>query len=366
MITQLGKSNCFTLGANGMESLNRVHVSRGTKIFAYGYAMNEQLFVVYDDNMNAVEIARSERVEEYELDRYFSPLHHLEDTIRPISKQFGIGFYYDESGEVISDDVIELSLKRAENWKKLKQEVKERKQREKEELREQLIKDYPYLTRIEKSFDHKTCGNNIRTELKRNFPNVKFSVRYSSFSGGDSYDISWYDGPLREDVDAIVGKYRDMHPDEYSQGDYWDCKPSVFNNLFGSVGYVCCNRHLSDKAGEKVLKIYPELNENNYKTYIFDNRELYSAIHRRNNPTFDDVLELVALYTDLTEKPTERKQISVEGLKIEDYSEKSFILVGDTMPIKDELKKIGGIWLRNKKCWCFSNKKRQEIEDLIK
>ena len=365
MITHLGKSNAMMLGASGMESLNRVHISKGTKIYAFGYGMSEQHYVVYDDNMNAVAIADTEQVDEYELDRYFSPLHHLDETTRPISKQFGIGFYYDESGEEVSEDVINLSLKRAENWKKLKQEVKERKQREKEELREQLIKEYPYLTRIEKGFDHKTTGNNIRTELKRNFPNVKFSVRYSSFSGGDSYDIDWTDGPVTGDVNAIVNKYMDMHPDEYTQGDYWDCKPSVFNNLFGSVGYITTHRRLSDKATEKVLKMYPDLNEDNYKTYSFGS-EINQAIRFNNRYTFDEVLHSVAYHTDLTEKPTERKQISVEGLKIEDYSEKSFVLIGDTMPIKDELKKIGGIWLRNKKCWCFSNKKRNEIEELIK
>ena len=47
----------------------------------------------------------------------------------------------------------------------------------------------------------------IRKELKAKWPNVKFRVRSESFAGGSAVDIYWTDGPTREQVRDVVGKY---------------------------------------------------------------------------------------------------------------------------------------------------------------
>lgn len=268
----LGTANqMFRLGSSGLEQLYRVHLSKGTIVFAYGFAMSKQTFVVYDDDMNAVELFLGDdinAIDKYDLDKYFSEIHHLDETTLPISKKFGIGFYYDESGELVPDEIIERSLKRAEAVNKFRQQEKERKERESLEETERLKKEYDYLTRCEKN-DHVTTGKNIRAELKRNFPKTKFSVRYKSFSGGDEYFISWTDGPTTKEVDNIVRKYGDMHPDPYSMGDYWDCVPSNFNYLFGSVGYVSVDRSISSDGIEYVKQKYSDLTEENMKNYPY-------------------------------------------------------------------------------------------------
>lgn len=215
------KSNQFMLGATGMERAQSVYLHKGTKIIAHGYAMSVQYFVIYDDEMNAVEIFDGDDVhadlDEYELDKYFSELHHVDDTVRPISKKFGIGFYYDESGELIDDETINRSLERAKAMAQFRKDVAERKERESKEKSERLKKEYSYLQQItDKYSDHKTVGSNIRTELKRNFPTTKFSVRYKSFRGGNEYSITWSDGPTTKQVDALVQKYQDKHPDAYA------------------------------------------------------------------------------------------------------------------------------------------------------
>ncbi len=48
----------------------------------------------------------------------------------------------------------------------------------------------------------------IKSELKKAFPKQKFSVRYDSFSGGDSVSIRWELGPTSAQVDVIVNKYQ--------------------------------------------------------------------------------------------------------------------------------------------------------------
>ena len=53
------------------------------------------------------------------------------------------------------------------------------------------------------------------------------------------------------------------------------------------------------------------------------------------------------------------------NLSIVVYSEKSFLVKGDTRPIKDDLKKLGGLWFKKESAWLFSNKKREAVEAYI-
>lgn len=352
MVTKLGKDNSYMLfGATGtMEQNERVHIAKGTKIFAYGFAMSLQYFVVYNDKMDAVEIGSPDEVNTVEdlPERYFSPRHHLDETTRPISKKFGIGFYYDESDEVISDEVINNSLERADKIERLEEEKERQEQRDKEATRERLLKEYSYLERADK-FDHKAAGRNIRTELKRAFPGVKFSVRYDSFSGGDSYDVDWTDGPTAKQVRDIIDKYGDMHPDSYSYGDYWDCVPSIFNGLFGSVGYTCANRHLSDEAIQKAMQDNPTLSRDDACDMLYK-KDLTPAIE---------------------EKKQQKKSESTckaGNYNVIEYSDKAFAVTGDTKAIKDDLKRLGGRFNAKLRCgagWIFSNKQREAVEKYL-
>jgi len=59
--------------------------------------------------------------------------------------------------------------------------------------------------------EHVLAAKAIRVVLKKAFPKTKFSVTSSSFSMGNSVDISWQDGPAQKDVDALVEKYQYGH-----------------------------------------------------------------------------------------------------------------------------------------------------------
>ena len=365
------KSNQYRLGANGMEQLQSVYLHKGTKIIAHVFAMCVQYFVIYDDKMNAVEICNGDPndIDEYDLDSYFSPLQHIDDACLPISKVFGIGFYYDESGELISDDIIRKSLERANNIEKLKKEVQSRKERESKELTERLIKEYSYLKRCDK-YDHKTCGENIRIELKRKFPTTKFSVRYKSFSGGNEYSISWTDGATTKQVDEVVNKYRDTHPDEYSCGDYWDYKPSNFNNLFGGVSYIMTHRDISEDAIRKTRERFADLNEDNMKQYNYgiEGANSYAC---RVNVNLDDMIHWLARSIDWQEvapNQDEKQSTVCVDFEIVDYSEKSFAVIGDTKSIKDELKRLGGKFNFRLSCgagWIFPKTKIEDVRKYL-
>jgi hypothetical protein len=60
-------------------------------------------------------------------------------------------------------------------------------------------------------------------------------------------------------------------------------------------------------------------------------------------------------------------------LKIVQYSEQSVALIGETFSIKDEIKKLGGVFNKSLTVdnnrvpgWIFTNSKKTEVEDLIK
>lgn len=44
----------------------------------------------------------------------------------------------------------------------------------------------------------------VREALKMAFPNIKFSVRSSQYSGGASIDVSWVDGPREQAVEQVA------------------------------------------------------------------------------------------------------------------------------------------------------------------
>ena len=93
------------------------------------------------------------------------------------------------------------------------------------------------------------AASNVRRELKANFPKVKFSVRTRRFSGGNSMDVEWIDGPTSEQVDVIIKKYNDGNFNgmidlyEYNSGEARE-----FTERYGSAKYVSGTRHYTRAA----------------------------------------------------------------------------------------------------------------------
>lgn len=364
MVTKLGFSGSYSIFAKDGKTMvpnERVHCSRGTKIHAVGYSGVMQYFVVYDDDMHAVEICTGNPndVDEHDLGFYYSPKITVNEECEPISKRYGIGLYYDESEE-ISDEIIEKSLRRAENLERLAQEKKEREKREWEESEKMFAERYAFLERAKDRYDHNVVGRNIRTELKRNFPGVKFSVKKESY---DCYNITWNDGPTTEQVDAIVGKYKTGTFDAYT--DYHGSEDNPFSVQFGGVDYIFTNKEVTDEGRKKVREMFPDLNEQNFRSYHFENNIVARATI---SDSFDQVIYKLAYHTDLSPKVEPKEAQTAEPISgdfsIVDYSEKAIAVTGDTKAVKDQLKKLGGKFNGKLSCgpgWIFSKKKEAEI-----
>ena len=87
----------------------------------------------------------------------------------------------------------------------------------------------------------------VRAALKKNFPEVKFSVKSSTYSMGASIDVSWYLGPTSKEVDEVAGQFEsasfDGSIDMETHFDHWllpDGSTMVKHGpgTEGSMGYI--------------------------------------------------------------------------------------------------------------------------------
>lgn len=112
------------------------------------------------------------------------------------------------------------------------------------------------------------AAKNCRIELKAAFPGVKFSVRTSRFSGGDSMDVQWTDGPTSDQVSAIV--------DRYSAGrfngsdDSYNYSENAWTAAFGDAKYVHTKRDDSDMAIESAIRTVRAKYAGNFEAHGID------------------------------------------------------------------------------------------------
>lgn len=93
----------------------------------------------------------------------------------------------------------------------------------------------------------------IRKALKEAFPDVKFSVKSKTYSGGSSINVNWTDGPNTAQVEAIA---------KHFEGSYFDggidYKGSIYHMMDGEqvrflADFVFCNRSYSDAAVQRAI-----------------------------------------------------------------------------------------------------------------
>ena len=109
----------------------------------------------------------------------------------------------------------------------------------------------------------KTPTENLRKELRATFPDVKFSIRYKSFSGGDEIRVSYTDGPKSDAVEAIANRYAYDSSNCDIITDYYDYRPTKFTQKYGGAKFVFVIREMSEQTRKeyraKAIELLPEL-----------------------------------------------------------------------------------------------------------
>lgn len=84
----------------------------------------------------------------------------------------------------------------------------------------------------------------IRKTLKAAYPGVTFRVRSDGFSGGDSVDVEWRDGPTSDAVEQLVSQHEKGHVDGMEDLYHY----SNSRDDIPQTTYLHCDRHMSHDA----------------------------------------------------------------------------------------------------------------------
>jgi len=370
------KTKVFSLfGKSGaMEEIKSVpELPIGCKIYCYGFGMTEKEGAIISPR-NQFGQYKCVYISDFE-----SGFFTLEEYSRPHSKKFGIGNYFDDNLQTIDESTLEDYILKAEIAVNIEKEIEEEKEAFDNKEKNELPKKYPHLT-VNTQDDQNITKKNLVADLKKNFPNVKFSVKKSNYS---TYNISWTDGPAESDVEEIASKFEGYTTD--ITGDYRDPDPSNFNKVFGDFKYVFYSR----SASESVTKCKENLHEvigtvsNGYPSEAGD--IFYKTFRNTSFPVGSNVKSIqmkkgfTGSYTDSFEfvfESNEKTKLNIEtncDIFLVDYSLKAIAVFGNTKEIKDQLKELGGKFNNNltyndikQAGWIFSNKKTEEVISALK
>ena len=256
---------------------------------------------------------------------------------------------------------------------RMEQKIKETK--EFEDRREQRKIDEKGNKRLS---SHAAAAKAIREELKTAFPSVKFSVTSESFSMGNSVRVDWTNGATEKQVSEIVSKYQYGHFDGMS--DMYENSNS--RDDIPQTKYVQTSRSMSEEV-KQLSQFFEHLSNGN----DWENRPeniLYRVFNKchiepgaqnlRIERTNENSGSFEGIYTiayDLPENENRKaavNQIEPGKVQIVEYSEKSIAVIGETYPIKDKLKSIGGKFNKFLSCgagWIFPKSKFEDIKNLL-
>ena len=96
---------------------------------------------------------------------------------------------------------------------------------------------YAHLEQGEDQSSGKLAAKNIRKDLKRTFPDIKFSVRKDHHG---SVNVAWWDGPTTKEVEALTSKYEAGSFN--GMEDIYESAISPWNTVFGGSQYISCDR----------------------------------------------------------------------------------------------------------------------------
>jgi len=113
-----------------------------------------------------------------------------------------------------------------------------------------------------------TPAQAIKAELKIAFPKIKFSVRYQSYSGGDSVDINYLNAVPVEEIEKIAYKYQDGHFN--GMEDIYEYSKNPLN--LNRAKYVFVHRDIDEdkrlEAKKEIAKSYGIVDIENEKEWM--------------------------------------------------------------------------------------------------
>lgn len=339
----------------------------GTKIYAFGAGMSDQYFCITGPMTN-----RGQEmclVSNWYPDSYFStPRQYFDKHSRPLSKKFGIGFYWDDIENIIYPlSKVEAARRRADIIERKIAEMKEAERLANKKEIEELPSRFPHLKVLADRYDYMALRSNIVAHLKHCFPEIKFSIKKSSYQ---TIYVHWTDGVAVDRVSLELSLFED-HKTDYT-GDYRDYDPSNFNTLFGGINYIFEERQMSDEIQALSVEVEELFGVQKYEAQKYLRNNWYdidiptSASNFRIEKVGSGYIseKLFKIVFDINESEKKVSKPKNSSIELIEYSPKSFAVIGETKPLKDTLKELGGSFNFRLSCgagWIFPNTKKEAV-----
>lgn len=174
-------------------------------------------------------------------------------AIEPQSKESRNGFYYFDPIEFVDSSTMQEAIEKSNLTKEKEREEQEQKEVADQKEIEELPNKYPHLAKIDNLFSkesRKITKKNIVAELKKHFPQTKFSVKMEASIF--CIDIYWIDGVTESEVAKITNKFEIARSS--ACGDYYDYFANNFNKVFGGFKFVSLFRKQSEQVKKFMLE----------------------------------------------------------------------------------------------------------------
>jgi protein-L-isoaspartate O-methyltransferase len=123
---------------------------------------------------------------------------------------------------------------------------------------ERLQKEYPWARPDDGKLSfYARAAKNLKTELSRKWPDVRWSVTSESYSMGNSVRIGWTDGPTRDQVREISAKYQYGsydHQQDMATSDS-SAEGKAVEIVLGRARHVSESRKISEPAQNAILEL---------------------------------------------------------------------------------------------------------------
>lgn len=359
---------------------DRPELPKGTIVWAEGPGCTCDKFAMTGEGSQCVKLNSL-----YE-GQYFGPFSNLDKYALPYSEKFGIGLYYDLTKTPATDEEIAEAIERGNAFIADQKAKKEAEAQAFAQAVEAVREKYGalYEEKPETYPGAAFVAKNIRRGLADRFPGQKFSVRKADYS---TIYVSWTDGPTEAEVEEVAGLFRENCTTDPWNQDLWNYSDSPFNTVFGGVQYLRLDRDLSEAVTtplvDEIVADCPALADGQE---IHRDKFFYTegsgAVFSRLDETSGfwwfsaiSVARAILSKKSFYEAPKEKKaKVSTEakkepqgaenGLSYVDYSDKAFAVTGETKPLAETLKDLGGRFNARLSCgpgWIFSKKKEAEV-----
>lgn len=224
----------------------------------------------------------------------------------------------------------------------------------------------------------------IKAELQAKYPGIKFSVTSDTYSMGSSVRAHWNDGPSYDEVDSLISKYQYGHFD--GMADMYEM--SNVNDSIPQAKHIFAERRMSPETAAILEPQAADIWANDgYRNqdvlYIIFRKTSFPAGAKitgleRTDVTCGSAESFYRIAFEAPEQPTatvkpeapeyEKVEVPAGEIQIVDYSERSFAVIGETKPIKDQLYDMGGKFNRNLSCgpgWIFSKRRLEAVQNAL-